>query len=104
VGTVSYYWEHKPLYWLEMGIAIYETKYWSGGYGTKALSLWIDHLFNTLPLVRVGFATWSGNPRMIRVGERLGMQMEGRLRNAVTTTACTRFHSYGTSTRGMGED
>ncbi len=80
VGTVSYYWEHQSSNWLEMGIVIYDPKYWSGGYGTKALSLWIDHLFNTLPLVRVGFATWSGNPRMIRVGEKLGMQMEGQLR------------------------
>ncbi|GEO28112.1 acetyltransferase [Alicyclobacillus acidoterrestris] len=80
IGTVSYYWEHKPSNWLEMGIGIYDHHYWSGGCGTKALSLWIDHLFDTLPLVRVGFATWSGNHRMIRVGEKLGMQLEGRLR------------------------
>lgn len=80
VGTVSYYWEHRPSYWLEMGIGIYDPLYWSGGYGTQALALWIDHLFNTLPLVRVGFTTWSGNLRMIRVGDKLGMQMEARLR------------------------
>lgn len=80
VGTVGYYWEHKPSSWLEMGIGIYDPQYWGGGYGTRALSLWIDHLFNTLPLVRVGFATWSGNHRMIRVGEKLGMKMEARLR------------------------
>jgi RimJ/RimL family protein N-acetyltransferase len=80
IGTVSYYWEHKPSNWLEMGVGIYDPRYWSGGYGTKALSFWIDHLFKTLPLVRVGFATWSGNHRMIRVGEKLGMQMEARLR------------------------
>ena len=80
IGTVSYYWEHKPSKWLEMGIGIYDPDYWSGGYGTRALKLWIDHLFNTLPLVRVGFTTWSGNHRMIKVGEKLGMQMEARLR------------------------
>ena len=80
IGTVSYYWEHKPSRWLEMGIGIYDPAYWSGGYGTRALKLWIDHLFNTLPLVRVGFTTWSGNHRMIKVGEKLGMQMEARLR------------------------
>ena len=80
IGIVNYYWEHKPSNWLEMGIDIYDPQYWSGGYGTKALSLWIDHLFQTLPLVRVGFTTWSGNDRMIRVGEKLGMQMEARLR------------------------
>ena len=54
IGMVSYYWEHKPSLWLEMGIVIYEPKYWSGGYGTKALTMWIDHLFNEMPLVRVG--------------------------------------------------
>jgi len=80
IGTVSYYWEHKPSNWLEMGIGIYSPNYWSGGYGTRALRLWIDHLFNTLPLVRVGYTTWSGNERMIKVGEKLGMTMEARIR------------------------
>jgi RimJ/RimL family protein N-acetyltransferase len=80
IGTVIYYWEHKASNWLEMGIVIYDPKYWNGGYGTKALSLWIDHLFTTMPLVRVGYTTWSGNERMIKVGEKLGMTMEARLR------------------------
>lgn len=80
IGTVSYYWEHEPSNWLEMGIGIYDPQYWSGGYGTRALSLWIAHLFQTLPLVRVGFTTWSGNFRMVKVGEKLGMTMEARLR------------------------
>ncbi|WP_144699866.1 GNAT family N-acetyltransferase [Fictibacillus phosphorivorans] len=80
VGTVSYYWEHEPSRWLEMGIGIYNPKYWSGGYGTRAFILWINHLFNTLPLVRVGYTTWSGNERMIKVGEKIGMKMEGRMR------------------------
>ena len=80
IGTVSYYWEHKPSNWLEMGIAIYNPNFWNGGYGTRVFRLWINHLFNTLPLVRVGFTTWSGNQRMIKVGEKLGMTMEARLR------------------------
>jgi len=63
-----------------MGIGIYDPKYWSKGFGTRALKLWIHHLFNTLPLVRVGYTTWSGNHRMIKVGEKLGMTMEARLR------------------------
>ncbi len=80
IGTVSYYWEHQPSNWLEMGIGIYHPHYWSGGFGTRALKLWITHLFTTLPLVRVGFTTWSGNYRMIKVGEKLGLTMEARLR------------------------
>ncbi len=79
-GSISYYWEHEPSRWLEMGIVLHEAGSWGNGIGTRALKLWINHLFNTMPLVRVGFTTWSGNERMIRVGEKLGMQMEARLR------------------------
>ncbi|WP_227394850.1 GNAT family N-acetyltransferase [Jeotgalibacillus aurantiacus] len=84
-GTVTYYWEHEPSKWLEMGITFYREVHWGKGYGTRALRLWIGHLFDTLPLVRVGYTTWSGNHRMIRVGEKLGMQMEARIRKV-------RFH------------
>lgn len=80
IGTVSYYWEHEPSNWLEMGIGIYNPKFWNGGYGRTAFRLWVNNLFNTMPLVRVGFTTWSGNERMIKVGERLGMTMEARIR------------------------
>ncbi|MDM5317147.1 GNAT family protein [Fictibacillus sp. b24] len=80
IGTVSYYWEHEPSKWLEMGIGIYNPHFWSGGYRTRAIRLWISHLFNTMPIVRVGYTTWSGNERMIKVGEKLGMTMEGRMR------------------------
>lgn len=79
-GIVSYYWEHEPSKWLEVGIVFHEGGSWGKGLGTRALKLWIDHLFNTMPLVRVGFTTWSGNERMIRVGEKLNMQMEARIR------------------------
>lgn len=80
VGSLCYYWEHEESLWLEMGIVIYEANFWSGGIGTEALRMWINHLFKELPLVRVGYTTWSGNERMIKVGEKLGMTMEARLR------------------------
>lgn len=80
IGMVSYYWEHEPSLWLEMGIVIFRPEYWSGGYGTQAISQWINRLFTKMPLVRVGYTTWSGNDRMVRVGEKLGMTMEARIR------------------------
>ncbi|PYZ93934.1 GNAT family N-acetyltransferase [Salipaludibacillus keqinensis] len=80
IGTVGYYWEHKPSKWLEMGIGIYDSNFWSGEFGTTALTLWINHLFNELAIVRVGYTTWSGNKQMVRVGEKLGMTMEARMR------------------------
>ncbi|CAM3583514.1 MULTISPECIES: GNAT family N-acetyltransferase [Saccharibacillus] len=81
-GSVSYYWEHEPSRWLEVGILLHESGSWNKGLGTRALRLWVDHLFAKLPLVRIGYSTWSGNDRMIRVGEKLGMQMEARIRKA----------------------
>ena len=80
IGVASYYWEHQPSYWLEMGIVIFVPAYWSNGYGTEVLRLWGDYLFEQMPLVRIGLTTWSGNDRMIRCAEKLGMQMEGRMR------------------------
>lgn len=79
-GIITYYWEHEPSKWLEMGIVFHEAGTWGKGLGTRAMKLWIHHLFQTLPIVRVGFTTWSGNKRMIRVGEKLGMQLEARIR------------------------
>ncbi len=80
IGTVGYYWEHEESNWLEAGLIIYDPAYWNGGYGTEALTLWVDYLFSTMPLARVGITTWSGNKRMMRAAEKIGMQLEGRMR------------------------
>lgn len=79
-GTVNYYFEDDSKKWLEFGIAIYEPNNWNKRIGTRALKLWVNHIFNTLPVVRVGLTTWSGNKRMIHVGEKLGLTMEARIR------------------------
>jgi RimJ/RimL family protein N-acetyltransferase len=81
IGTVNFYWEHEPSHWLEAGILIFNPNYWNGGYGTEALALWVEELFHRFPHIpRVGITTWSGNKRMIRSAEKIGMQLEGRLR------------------------
>ncbi len=80
IGTVGFYWEYEATKWLEAGIIIYDPHYWNGGYGTEALTLWVDHLFNTMDIPRVGITTWSGNHRMIKAAEKIGMQLEGRMR------------------------
>ncbi|ANY74647.1 GNAT family N-acetyltransferase [Paenibacillus ihbetae] len=80
IGLVTFYWEHEPSRWLEAGIIIYDPLHWSGGYGTEALSLWVDCLFRHLDIARVGITTWSGNPRMMRCAEKIGMRLEGRMR------------------------
>jgi RimJ/RimL family protein N-acetyltransferase len=80
IGMVTYYWEHESSQWLEIGIVIYLPEFWNGGYGTDALKVWIAHLFETFPIPRIGFTTWSGNSRMLTVGKKLGMVEEARIR------------------------
>ncbi|MFJ8064610.1 GNAT family N-acetyltransferase [Psychrobacillus sp. NPDC096426] len=84
VGNVGSYWVDKNTNWLETGIVIYDKKYWNGGYGSEAYKLWIDFLFTSTNLHRLGMSTWSGNIRMVKVAERIGMKEEARIRNART--------------------
>lgn len=79
-GVVTYYFEDVMKKWLEVGIVIHEGHNWNKGLGTRALSMWIEHVFSTVSTVRVGLTTWSGNDRMIRVADKLGMKLEGRIR------------------------
>jgi RimJ/RimL family protein N-acetyltransferase len=67
---------------METGIVIYDSDYWSGGYGTEAYSMWIDFLFESIPLHRLGMSTWSGNIRMMKTAVKIGMSEEARIREA----------------------
>lgn len=52
------------------------------GYATEAARALIDTCFTALGLHRVQAIASSGNPASVRVLERLGMKLEGRLREA----------------------
>ncbi len=80
IGMLTYYFEDEMKQWLEVGIFLYSGNNWGKGIGTSVLRLWIEHLFKQFDLPRIGLTTWSGNARMIRVAEKLGMTMEGRMR------------------------
>lgn len=82
VGTVSAYWEDGTLRkWLEFGLVIYNQDDWSKGIGRASLTLWIEYLFDLYPeLERLGFTTWSGNKGMIRLGQKLSMTQEAKIR------------------------
>ncbi|MFD1395881.1 GNAT family N-acetyltransferase [Kroppenstedtia eburnea] len=81
-GTVGRYWVDEATNWSEIGIVIFDSRYWSGGYGREAFQMWIDYLFRHVNTVRLGISTWSGNERMIRLAARCGMVEEGRIRKA----------------------
>jgi RimJ/RimL family protein N-acetyltransferase len=63
-----------------IGISICEDAYLNRGPGTEALQLWVDYLFTGSDRHKLGLDTWSFNPRMIRVAEKVGFVYEGRKR------------------------
>ena len=79
-GWVTAYVHANDPHMTEAGITIVDDSLWNRGLGTEAFGLWVDYLFPAFNLTRLGFSTWSGNPRMIRVGEKLGFVTEGRIR------------------------
>lgn len=81
IGMVSRYWECERTRWLEIGIVIFDPNYWQNGYGTQALRQWVSDTFNTYAEIEhVGLTTWSGNIRMMKVAERIGMRQEACIR------------------------
>ncbi|GAA1925838.1 GNAT family protein [Microbacterium aoyamense] len=82
VGTVSWHWEAEESDWRRMGLAVYDPALRGRGIGTEALRIWTGYLFATTDVVRLDYATWSGNERMLAVGHRLGFSEEARFRDA----------------------
>ena len=79
-GWVNAYVHASDPHMTEAGIDIADDGLWNRGLGTAAFGLWVDYLFAAFDLTRLGYSTWSGNPGMIRVGEKLGFTLEGRIR------------------------
>ena len=80
IGEVDADWVDKHNNWLEVGVVIYKPEYWGGGYGAEAFRLYIDYLFSNTSIHRLGITTWSGNTRMIKVAQKIGMKEEARIR------------------------
>ena len=59
-----------------------EPEYWGGGYGTDALLLFIDYLFDGLDLRKLWLMTMVANPRVMRQMEKVGFALEARPREA----------------------
>ena len=81
IGWVSRYGGQDEPGVITVGIDICEDAFLNRGLGTEALKLWVDHLFAAWDYHRIGLDTWSFNPRMIRVAEKVGFVYEGRRRH-----------------------
>jgi tRNA (cmo5U34)-methyltransferase len=77
IGWVSRYGEKDNPHACLVGIDICEDAYLNRGLGTEALQLWVNHIFSTSDVHKIGLETWSFNPRMIRVAEKAGFVREG---------------------------
>jgi len=66
----------------EVGILIGLRDYWGKGYGTDAMQTLVAWGFYTLNLNRVQLRVYSDNERAIRSYQKVGFQIEGRLRQA----------------------
>ena len=64
-------------------IAMNHTKHTGKGFGTEAMELIIDHVFNGLKLNRLQLEVFSHNVRGIRAYEKVGFIKEGILREAL---------------------
>lgn len=82
VGTVNWYYEDEATDWRRMGICVWDQRLWGTGIGTQALAMFTTYLFAHCDALRLDFATYSGNPGMIAIGQKLGFVEEGRMRNA----------------------
>lgn len=66
--------------WLDMGITIYDQNMWDKHIGGTALKLFITYLFKLYDIPHIGLTTWSGNPRMMHLAQKIGMKEEARIR------------------------
>ena len=66
----------------EVGLLIGARDYWGHGYGTDAMQTLVAWGFYTLNLNRVSLRVFEDNRRAIRCFEKVGFQVEGRLRQA----------------------
>jgi RimJ/RimL family protein N-acetyltransferase len=72
IGSINYYnWDQEEGS-ASIGICIPEEENWGKGYGTEALRLFLDFLFDSLGLDTVRTATWTGNKRMVRCAQKAG--------------------------------
>jgi ribosomal-protein-alanine N-acetyltransferase len=66
----------------EIGYWVSEA-HWGRGIGTAAATFIADYGFGTFPLQRLQAGVFAGNQASVRVLEKAGFTLEGRLRNAV---------------------
>ena len=74
IGYVTLKGIHNDKAKAEIGIAIMDRRYRSGGYGTEALKLAADYAFNTMNLVTIALTVFPSNTRAVKAYEKVGFK------------------------------
>jgi len=79
IGTISLEidWKNKNA---ELGIAIWNKKFWGKGYGTDAIRVLLRYAFYELGLHKIWLRVFEFNQRAIKCYENIGFKREGVLR------------------------
>lgn len=76
-----------PINWIHrnaaLGLLIGERDYWGRGFGTEATRLVVEHAFYNLNLQRVDLGVYPEHSAAVRMYEKIGFKVEGRLRQAL---------------------
>ncbi|MFO6893751.1 GNAT family N-acetyltransferase [Bacillus cereus] len=80
IGTVGFYWSINRRVGWRWELLFMTQHTGMVATGQKLLMLYRDLLFEKMEIGRVGLTTWSGNERMMKVAEKIGMSLEGRMR------------------------
>ncbi len=82
IGTIGFRELNLPARSATVFITIGDQAHWDHGYGTDALITFARFLFTQWNLHRLSLDTWDGNVRALKAYEKVGFQIEGRLREA----------------------
>lgn len=66
-----------------VGIMIGDKDYWGKGYGTDAMKVLIDFIFNDMNINKIRLSTFSFNERAKKSYEKCGFEVEGVLKNEI---------------------
>ncbi|MGI5902498.1 MAG: GNAT family N-acetyltransferase [Desulfitobacteriia bacterium] len=82
IGTIGFDQVNIPARSARIYIGIGSPDYWGKGYGFEALTIFINYLFGQWNFNRLTAETWSENHRALSCYQKIGFQVEGRLREA----------------------
>jgi RimJ/RimL family protein N-acetyltransferase len=82
IGLFGVNWVFEPSRLASLTASIGEPDYWGGGYGTDALLLLVDHVFNWWDMRKAWLHTMGLNVRVQRQMHKVGFTLEGRARQA----------------------